>query len=215
MISAYRSMPPPSSLANQKSYSADDVRDQLHFDFMGKCYLCESLIARGTFEVEHRRPKSDGGEEFDWNNLFPACRTCNGGRRRKYPVGGLLNPGEHHDIESKVHQWMSTIAGEELPEFEAAASADVQAVNTAKELRELHREKEERSADLCSAIRRHLVEVRKKALEMYAAYGSNPTGEAYLKSRAEVRRLVSKKSPYTALVRSCVRDFPLVSALFD
>lgn len=216
MIKVTRSTVPPASLAAKKSYAGYDVRDQLHADFLGKCYLCEGLIVRGSFEVEHRRPKGDGGGEFDWNNLFPACRTCNGARRRKYPARGLLNPGEHHDLEQRIRQWMSKVGGQELPEFEAVKPGDDQAENTARELQELHREKDQRSTDLCSAISRCLVEVRIKALEMYAAYHQDgPNSSSYVQARAEVRRLVSRKAPYTALIRHCVGDFPLVRILFD
>lgn len=216
MINVNRSVSPPVSLAKNKTYSEDDVRDQLYADFLGKCYLCESLVARGSFEVEHRQPKNDGGGEYDWINLFPACRTCNGARPRKYPPGGLLNPGEHNDLEQRILQWMSKVGGRELPEFRSTSPSDERAKNTARELHLIHREKDQRSTDLCSAIDRHLAEVRHKALEVYDAHARHGSASsAYVMARAEMQRLVSREAPYSALVRSCVSIFPLIKELFD
>ena len=206
MIKAMRTQTPPASLSAKKNYAEDDVRDQLHSDFLGKCYLCKGLVARGSLEVDHRKPQGDGGEKFDWDNLFPACRTCNGGRRRKYPVGGFLNPGEHHDLEQRLHQFLSRISGVEHPEFQAANTGDLQAENTAFELRELHHDKGERSADLCSAISRCLSEATRKALDMYSAHHKfGPNSMAYMRARAEVRRYgLAKGALYSA------HSFPIV-----
>lgn len=102
MIRIKRTQPPPTSLAHQKTlksgkYNCDDVKNQLHHDFHGKCYICESLLL--DREVEHLLPHHDAkfperenfadeeeyniaviywNRKFEWRNLFPACRHCNG-----------------------------------------------------------------------------------------------------------------------------------------
>ena len=55
----------------------------------GKCVYCESRLATTShIEIEHYIAKTVNPERaFDWNNLFPACRLCNGTK------GGL----DHHD----------------------------------------------------------------------------------------------------------------------
>ncbi|RKI40153.1 HNH endonuclease [Corallococcus sp. AB004] len=215
MIDATRTATSPKSLDSKKSYSGEDVRDQLFLDYLGKCYLCEGLITRGGFEIDHRHPCNDGGAEHTWLNLFPACRICNGARKRKYPSGGLLNPGEH-PVEVRLHQYMSSVGGHELPHFKAATINDLAAANTAHELQELHQEKGERSADLCSAITRYINEVRKKALALYDAREIHgPNSLQFKQIESELQRMVSRKAPYTALVRSCLAVSPIVRALFD
>src|SRR5690606_24339379 len=75
MIDVERPAEAPASLAGG-TYSGTDVLEALHSTFQGKCYLCESPIELGTFQVDHRKPKGD--ERFDdlvcaWPNLFPTC----------------------------------------------------------------------------------------------------------------------------------------------
>ena len=101
MIDIERRSDAPPSLSNQTSYSGEDVQRALREDFLGKCYLCEGIL-RGDIEVEHRKGRSAG--EFDWWNLFPAHHDCNNRRPRIHPSGGYLEPGRHHDLESRLIQ---------------------------------------------------------------------------------------------------------------
>lgn len=69
-------------------YKGYDVQQALRRDFNWKCAYCESPLEKGSFGVEHYRPK--GGVAgcdhpgywwlaFEWSNLLPTCRPCNQG----------------------------------------------------------------------------------------------------------------------------------------
>jgi hypothetical protein len=101
MIDVHRPAESPASLARGKSYKDKDVLEALHDAFLGKCYLCETEIEVGTFEVDHRKPRGDARFshlEFTWMNLYPACKmhSCNqrGDGRVAQPFGfALTDPG--------------------------------------------------------------------------------------------------------------------------
>lgn len=59
----------------------------------GICYLCGGDITFGSFEIEHRMPKSKGGTD-SLDNLFPCCHCCNTIKHDIYP----------DDFEKKVSQ---------------------------------------------------------------------------------------------------------------
>lgn len=55
----------------------------------GRCHLCRKKLARGNYgvcdaraawEVDHSRPRANGGSDH-LNNLFPACIGCNRAKR--------------------------------------------------------------------------------------------------------------------------------------
>lgn len=57
----------------------------------GYCYLCGKNLAfknyassgsRGAWEIEHSKPRSQGGTN-PLNNLYPACISCNGSKGNK------------------------------------------------------------------------------------------------------------------------------------
>lgn len=78
MFSVTRSYPAPSSLALQQSYKDHDVIEALRIIFHDKCYLCEQGSISDP-EVEHFVPHNKNlALKFGWNNLFFACRRCNG-----------------------------------------------------------------------------------------------------------------------------------------
>lgn len=84
MVKIERSPIAPASLAIEKAkgtdnYRGEDVIQQLHHDFHGKCYLCE-IDELQSIQVEHLRPHHNGQDRdrmFDWNNLFYSCAHCN------------------------------------------------------------------------------------------------------------------------------------------
>jgi hypothetical protein len=55
----------------------------------GKCAFCESLLEVTSFlEIEHYTAKTVHPERaFEWENLFPICRVCNGSKGE--PNAGL------------------------------------------------------------------------------------------------------------------------------
>lgn len=69
-------------------YKDYDVQQALRKDFSWKCAYCEKQLEKGSFEVEHYRPK--GGVAgcdhpgywwlaLTWTNLLPTCAACNKG----------------------------------------------------------------------------------------------------------------------------------------
>jgi uncharacterized protein (TIGR02646 family) len=69
-------------------YKDYDVQQALRKDFAWKCAYCEKQLEKGSFEVEHYRPK--GGVSgcahpgywwlaLTWTNLLPTCAGCNKG----------------------------------------------------------------------------------------------------------------------------------------
>lgn len=88
MIYLRKTATAPASLANQQSYTEQDVLDQLFADFHEKCYLCEQAeltkVEIDHFEPHHNRTKAH--LVFDWNNLFYSCGHCNGTKSNTFPI---------------------------------------------------------------------------------------------------------------------------------
>lgn len=197
MIDVTRTQPPPSSLQRKSDYAGNDVKKQLYADFLGKCYLCESCLAPSAFQVDHQLGRV-GDLEFDWDNLFPACK-CNLHRPKKI-LAPLLDPARGQ-TSTRLLQWL---AGTTQPTFAPVDATDVAAVNTAKELTYLHdRTRHTHGADLCSAIARQLAHAGivmghyRKAQRV----GLEPE---LTKRREELRAVLSRKAPFTILIRSAL-----------
>lgn len=95
MVKVERSFPAPESLAEEAKkvsgrYDKQDVIERLKEDFHNKCYIC-GLKELQDPNVEHLRPHKNGKypeRKFDWENLFWACRHCNGVKNNgKYDEG--------------------------------------------------------------------------------------------------------------------------------
>ncbi|XXY47443.1 hypothetical protein WME91_46320 [Sorangium sp. So ce269] len=230
MIDVHRPAEAPASLGEGKRCTGADVLEALHHVFLGKCYLCETPIAVGTFEVDHRRPRSD--QRFThlicaWDNLFPTCTTfdCNQRRRKRYPDGGLLDPGQgvEHRILQRIEGAVSISlrkAGTVDIVFRATEPADSAAVNTAEELDRIHNGTHSSAALKADALRLAILEhVSSVSLEVYrlVSLSAGPTLERAVldDQRQRVQALVSRRAPYAMLVRSVFASLELVRALFD
>jgi uncharacterized protein (TIGR02646 family) len=68
--------------------------DELRTLAFGKCAFCESLLGVDTYlEAEHYVAKTVRPElAFEWKNLFPVCRLCNGAKRNTDHEGRLIKP---------------------------------------------------------------------------------------------------------------------------
>jgi hypothetical protein len=196
VIDVERSQPPPESLAKGKGWRGEDVKTRLRRDFLRKCYLCEGPLGR-DFEVEHRHPRSAGGGEHDWHNLFPAHHPCNNGRPA-YPEGGLLSPGD--GVEQFLRQWLDS---ENLPCFSATSTDDARARNTAGELEHIHRGSTDAAADLREAIVRQVAHVLQLAnqLLLLQIHGEGETTKAE-ELAYELRCKLARDAPYSMLIRS-------------
>jgi hypothetical protein len=196
VIDIERSQPPPESLAEGKGWRGEDVKNRLRLDFLRKCYLCEGTLGR-SFEVEHRRPRSAGGGEHDWHNLFPAHHDCNNGRPA-YPPGGLLSPGD--GVEQLLHQWLDA---DNLPCFRAMTTDDTLACNTANELDHLHRGSTDAAADLQAAIVRQLAHVLELANRLLVLQLDDRADTIEARDlEYEIAHQVGRHAPYSMLIRS-------------
>lgn len=225
MIDAVRSGEPPASLAEQKRYNGDDVMERLHHDFLGKCYLCETKAEHwGELQVDHRHP--DESRRFEWSNLFPACNRflCNQRRTKKYPQGGLLNPGE--GVESRILQRVEHPAARLHADsarlvFSAVDAGDTPAVNTAAELDRIHNGIGSSSAALGPARARALRVAIMLHVELvttrFAELERTPPEDTATREvlQHDLRKLFGRRAPYAMLVRSCFAHLPAARELFD
>ncbi len=203
MINAKRRTEAPVSLASGV-YAGDDVLQALHQDFLGKCYLCEMQVSLRDIAVDHRCPKAD--PRFvelacAWTNLFPTCRICNERRPRKYPDGGLLDPGAD-DVEIRLRQTMCSLSadGDEAPCFASVAADDRAAVSTARELDHIHNARGSmKAADLRRAITDRMDEVL--TLLMERERNGSVSGPVLRACEDGLRQAFSRRAPFTALIR--------------
>lgn len=227
MIDVQRPAEAPASLAEGKRYDGEDVLEALHVTFLGKCYLCETEIEVGTFEVDHRKPRRQFPHlTHAWANLFPTCNQhrCNQ-RRKAYPEGGLVNPGE--GVETRIVQRITgTVSAyarrAERSEitFRAVDPPDTRAANTAAELDHIHNARDTTRPHAARALRmriwERIVTITPDVYE-YASLGADLGANAARlgELRDRVERLVSRRAPYSVLVRSYFAHIEAVRALFD
>ncbi len=82
----------------------------------GKCCYCESILdcdKEKFIEVEHYHAKTVRLElAFEWTNLFPVCRVCNGSKRDQDHGGRLLKPDKD---DGEDFFWLEGHTGELQP----------------------------------------------------------------------------------------------------
>lgn len=63
-------------------YRHAEIKEALVESSSGKCAFCECIPSEGgNVEIEHFKPKSKYPKfTFEWENLLPACRRCNGSK---------------------------------------------------------------------------------------------------------------------------------------
>jgi hypothetical protein len=220
MIDVERSKEPPKSLALKAKWDGEDVIRTLRRDFHEKCYLCEKKVALREVEVEHRIPRSVSQEgKFDWRNLFPACQFCN--KRRSgcaYPSEGLISPGD--DVEGRIDQRMYTSENglSAVCEFRPKRLGDVPAMRTAEELNHIHSAETATTPRATMGMLDFLDEIHDHyhgtlwPLEIKVLRGRQ-RGEPDADAEAKLAGLLSRRAPFTMLMRSVVH--PALVDLFD
>ena len=82
----------------------------------GKCCYCESILdcdKEKWIEVEHYHAKSImPALTFEWTNLFPVCRVCNGSKGDRAHDGHLLKPDTD---DGEAFFWLEGHTGELQP----------------------------------------------------------------------------------------------------
>ena len=79
---SYKDIPKEEKSKLLVHYKHKDIKSSLFDSAYQKCAFCESVPAEsGNIEVEHFAPKSKYPHlTFEWLNLLPACRKCNGSK---------------------------------------------------------------------------------------------------------------------------------------
>ncbi|MGI4873617.1 MAG: hypothetical protein ACRYFX_20865 [Janthinobacterium lividum] len=192
--------------AKPGNYRSSDVLRAFDEYFFSKCYLTEQWHGSSyEMDIDHFVPvNQDASLKYDWNNLFPAAHKANMMRPRTWPAGGLLNPCQDK-VETRL---LATIGynGSE-PRFEATDAADVAARNTAELLNLLHNGKA--GDELSRQNTKHLrVTIRKRYDEVMHAIlafkdaREQGTPQQLANAQRELRGLLSRRAPFTQLMRS-------------
>lgn len=112
---SYKDIPEAEKQKLVSHYRHDEIKNALIASSNGKCAFCECIPSEGgNVEVEHFRPKSIYPKHtFDWSNLLPACRKCNGTKLDHDTIAEpIINPYDYDpeslfyydDIEMKVQE---------------------------------------------------------------------------------------------------------------
>ena len=95
----------------------------------GKCVYCEHMLEVGTYiEVEHYIAKTiDESLVFEWTNLLPVCRLCNGSKAYDDHRRALLKPD---DEDPEPYFWLHAGTGELRPHPNLTAAETIRAEET-------------------------------------------------------------------------------------
>ena len=179
-----------------------EVNSALQEMFYGKCYICERK-GLATMEIEHLIPHRDDLElEYDWNNLFLACRHCNNTKGVKYD--SILNCTEE-DIDKKIAFRKTGYFGQDEKFVFDVLEQTEKTVNTQKLLEDVFYgstpQKEMESKVLRRALRKELSKFKNQVREYKDA-------EEWEKEdlRCLMKRELSVRSEFTAFKRWLIRD---------
>jgi len=193
------------------AYRNSDILLAFDAHFYSKCYLTERKYENSwEMDIDHFISKSEQPEErFVWTNLFPADHKANMMKPRRMPDGGYLNPClEEDDVETEILYVLS--ADGEEPAFKARNTDNTKAINTANLLNYLHNGNDETSRNNTVHLR---FLIRKKYVEILNAiikWRESEIEQDRFQAETELRRLLSRRSSFTAIIRSipAVRRIP-------
>lgn len=129
----------PASLARMNNYRGHDVIQALQAMFNGKCYLCEQSPISDP-EVEHFEPHGDDPAlMYGWNNLFYACRRCNGIKSHTH-INLLDCTDQSVDVFSEIIHYAGNAAVGEVEIRASSTNPSVQTINTVNLLKKCFNE---------------------------------------------------------------------------
>ena len=189
----------------KKKCRTSDVLEKLGIVFNNKCFLCETKKNQpDNFQIEHLRPHKGEDEklEFDWNNLYLACGdTCN---QYKGSYENILDPcNEKHNVEKFISYELTQI--DFVPHFYSNDASNLLIKNTCDLLEKIHNGDKKDSINKTASLRNAIDRRAKELLNAIKNYFKAKEKELSLdKQRAEqiIKEIVSRKSPYTMLMRS-------------
>jgi hypothetical protein len=222
MIYFEKSQTVPESLAVEKQkasgkYNLEDVQEQLQKDFKDKCYICESRSLTSR-EVDHFKPYKDGKGhenkelEFCWDNLFLACRHCNGIKGSGYQP--LWNCTRKEDnIEAHLSFSMLPFPRAQVEIF--ALDDDSRSINTKNLLDAIYTGTTAANKRDAANIRENLAKEIRDFQSLLFDYESESCGGAEKEHiRSKIAFELSSSSAFTAFKRSIIRRIPELTAEF-
>ena len=188
----------------KKQYRTPEVLEKLGVIFHNKCFLCETKEYKpDNFEIEHLKPhKGNEKLKYDWNNLYLACGgTCN---QYKSSFENILAPCNiEHDVEKFIIYELEYI--DKRPHFYSSNEKNILIKNTCDLLEKIHNGNNSaainKTAALREAIRERAVKLLLAIKNYYKAKTNNSNIEKQKNERL-IKEIVSRKSPYTMLMRS-------------
>lgn len=186
------------------TYNLKVIVDALKEVFFDKCYICEDNMIT-SFNIEHFRPhKGNVDLKFSWDNLYYSCGHCNNIKLGKYEnILDCMSDGE--DVENAMQYKASTFPKKKI---EIIPREDTEKVkNTAELLENVYNgtttQKKLESEKLRQKVQKELIKFQ-DALNEY--YYNSPDPEDKELSKANIRKLLHKKSAFTAFKRWVIME---------
>ncbi len=192
------------------SYRNADLFEAFDRDFFAKCYLTEKCyINSWAMDVEHFKAKAFDQQpelKYEWTNLYPADHDANMVKPRKDSKGGYLDPcSAVDDVEKDL---LYVLGPDGFTSFKAADSSNIKACNTATLLDKIHNGNDAESNKKTATLRQEIFKKETKIVNIICEWiGPDPKDKS--KSEDELKKLLSRKSSFTMLMRSlsAVRRF--------
>jgi hypothetical protein len=188
-------------------YRNSDLIEAFDDCFFAKCYLTEKkFVSSYEMDVEHFQSKNfnDHPElRYEWTNLYPTDHDANMMKPRNTPEGGYLDPcSPDEDVENEIFYWL------EYPNnchFKAVQNNNIKAVNTSRLLDRIHNGHDEVSKLKTGGLRKALFDKRDevyKIIMKWLAAGRSGNNDEEMRQEILLKKLLSRKSSYTMLIRS-------------
>jgi len=192
-----------------KNYKTEQIYDALEIVFGNKCYLCETWQPDPrNFDIEHF--KAHGNDPFLkylWINLYLACGgTCNQ-YKSDAEILDPCNPDEN--VETLIIYEYTSTAQKIILRFHPKDPNNQKVVNTCNLLDKIHNGSNPKSVRKTAALR---LAIRNRAEQLYKAiikyYKEGKDGNEFEEAIAlrKIKRICSRYSPYTMLMRAVATD---------
>jgi hypothetical protein len=188
------------------SYRESDLIKAFDACFFKKCYLTErQAYSSWEMDVEHFIPQNERPDlKYTWTNLYPADADANKMKPNKTPNGGYLDPCSSLDDVEKEIIYHFDVDLEEC-QFEPVNLLNRKAINTAELLYRIHNGHDANSNAKTAGLRKAIAIQRNKIYKAIMAWQhakNNQNAMEEANHRRELKTLLSRKAPFTMLMRS-------------
>lgn len=187
-------------------YRNEDLFEAFDRDFFAKCYLTEKRFENSwAMDIEHFKAKAF--EQFpelkyEWTNLYPADHDANMVKPRQEPQGGYLDPCSADDDVEKEITYLALFGGDVA--FKATNTNNQKAINTAQLLDKIHNGIDENSKKKAATLRQLIAKKRDDILTTIIEWqdAKAKDNQAEFEAETKLKKLLSRKSSFTMLMRS-------------